>query len=71
MSYKVIKLRLTDDQVQQIESVTTGGGDFALLAEPKLEDGTLRVQVCTNEQFNILRPAILKAHKLPQWRRDG
>lgn len=71
MSFKVIKIDLTEEQVGKIAKVVDGGSDFALLAEPKLEDGTLRVQIVTDLQFAILRPAILNAHKLPQWRRDA
>ena len=69
MAFKVIRLRLTRDQIEEIAAAVLGSGDFALLAEPKMDKGVLDVQICTNEQFEILQPAILKAHKLPQWRK--
>lgn len=68
MAFKVVRIKLTGQQVTQIlKSVGSTTDDFALLAEPDLKTETLKVQACTNEQFEILRPAILNAYKLPQW----
>jgi hypothetical protein len=69
MAYKVVHIKLTEGQLGQIETVVTGSHDYALLAEPVINEGVLKVQICTNEQYEVLRPAILKAHKLPQWRK--
>jgi hypothetical protein len=69
MAYKVVCIRLTDWQLEQIEAVVMSGHDYALLAEPIINEGVLKVRICTNEQYEVLRPAILKAHKLPQWRK--
>lgn len=68
MTFKVVRIQLTGRQVAEIEKVIgSGDGDFALLAEPDLKQEVLKVQICTNEQFDILRPAILKAYELPPW----
>lgn len=69
MAFKVIQVDLTDEQIAQIEKAVKDGDEFALLAEPRLSKGMLNVRICTNEQFEILRPAILEAYKLPEWRK--
>lgn len=68
MAFKVIKIEMTNDQIKLIEKATMNGKRFSLLAEPHLDTGMLRVQIVTDEQFKILRTAILKAYKLPQWK---
>jgi hypothetical protein len=70
MAYKVVHIKLTESQLRQIETVVTGGHDYALLAEPVINEGVLKVRICTNEQYEVLRPAILRAHKLPQWQKN-
>lgn len=68
MAFKVIKIEMTNDQIKLIEKATINGSRFSLLAEPHLDTGMLRVQIVTDEQFQILRPAIMEAYKLPQWK---
>jgi len=75
MAFKIIQVPLTGDQIKQIERGVGANGEddkYALLAEPKLMGEVLNVQVVTLEQYEILRPAILAATKLPQWKsRNG
>jgi hypothetical protein len=67
MTFKVIRLRLSQEQIAQIDTAVTGGESYCLLAEPHMDRGVLDVQICTDEQFEILRPAIMEANRLPQW----
>lgn len=71
MAFKIIQVPLTESQIAQIERRVGANGDdyqYALLAEPKLDREVLHVQVVTKEQYDILRPAILEANKLPTWK---
>ena len=69
MPYKVIQVRLTGAQITQImKGIGPSDDDYALLAEPKPDREVLNVQIVTKEQYAILRPAILEAAKLSQWK---
>lgn len=72
MPYKVIQVKLTGAQVMEIEKsigLNVDASEYALLAEPKLDREVLNVQVISKEQYEIVRPAILEAYKLPPWKR--
>jgi len=69
MPFKIISIPLTEEQLAAIKrGVGEDAEGYCLLAEPKMNMEVLHVQVATRAQYEIMRPAILKAHELPQWR---